>query len=168
MKWIGFFLEAAACAGMGSWAAFQIYRRVRLLECSVSLIELFKSQLAFTMAEPAEILREIEQKKTVKDLTFLPVCLSFHQNGMAFPTAWRESLKDPAMDVLTEEERQILSDIGDVLGSTGLQGQLDQLHLLQIRLKNQLDAASQHYATSGKLYRSLGLMGGVLLVILLW
>lgn len=120
------------------------------------------------MAEPAEILREIEQKKTVKDLTFLPVCLSFHQNGMAFPAAWRESLKDPALDVLTEEERQILSDIGDVLGSTGLQGQLDQLHLLQIRLKNQLDAASQHYATSGKLYRSLGLMGGVLLVILLW
>lgn len=134
----------------------------------MSLIELFKSQLAFTMAEPAEILREIEQKKTVKDLTFLPVCLSFHQSGMAFPAAWRESLKDPALDVLTEEERQILSDIGDVLGSTGLQGQLDQLHLLQIRLKNQLDAASQHYATSGKLYRSLGLMGGVLLVILLW
>lgn len=134
----------------------------------MSLIELFKSQLAFTMAEPAEILREIEQKKTVKDLTFLPVCLSFHQNGMAFPAAWRESLKDPALDVLTEEERQILSDIGDVLGSTGLQGQLDQLHLLQIRLKNQLDVASQHYATSGKLYRSLGLMGGVLLVILLW
>ena len=34
------------------------------------------------MAEPAEILREIEQKKTVKDLTFLPVCLSFHHPAL--------------------------------------------------------------------------------------
>ena len=50
----------------------------------------------------------------------------------------------------------------------GLQGQIDQLNLLQSRLKSQLEAASQRYATNGKLYRSLGLMGGLLLVILLW
>ncbi len=168
MKWIGFLLTAAACAGVGQWAASQIHRRVHLLECSISLVEILKSQLSFTMAEPAVILREIEEKKALKDLSFLAVCLHLCKQGTAFPVAWRESLETDGLDPLTVEDRQILTDLGNVLGSTGLQGQIDQLNLLQSRLKSQLEAASQRYATNGKLYRSLGLMGGLLLVILLW
>ena len=97
------------------------------------------------MAEPAVILREIEEKKALKDLSFLAVCLHLCKQGTAFPVAWRESLETDGLDPLTVEDRQILTDLGNVLGSTGLQGPID-----------------------GKLYRSLGLMGGLLLVILLW
>lgn len=59
-------------------------------------------------------------------------------------------------------------DLGEILGSTSLQGQLDQLNLLQKRLQLQQDAAAERYQTSGKLYQSLGLMGGLALVIILW
>ena len=120
------------------------------------------------MAEPAVILREIEEKKALKDLSFLAVCLHLCKQGTAFPVYWRESLETDGLDPLTVVDRQILTDLGNVLGSTGLQGQIDQLNLLQSRLKSQLEAASQRYATNGNLYRSLGLMGGLLLVILLW
>ncbi len=87
---------------------------------------------------------------------------------MVFPSAWEESLQTENLNALTMEDRQILADLGNVLGSTGLQGQIDQLNLLQSRLKSQWEMASQRYAINGKLYRSLGLLGGLLMVILLW
>ena len=74
------------------------------------------------MAEPAVILREMEEKKALKDLSFLAVCLHLCKQGTAFPVAWRESLETDGLDPLTVEDRQILTDLGNVLGSTGPAG----------------------------------------------
>ena len=168
MRWIGFFLAASSCLGIGRWAAAQMGRRVRLLEASISLIEFFKAQLAFTMAEPVSILQEAVSRKAMKDLPFVFSCLDLCRQGEIFPDAWQKSLQAERSGALSDEDRQILMDLGEILGSTSLQGQLDQLNLLQKRLQLQQDAAAERYQTSGKLYQSLGLMGGLALVIILW
>lgn len=168
MRWIGFFLAATACLSIGRWASAQMNKRVQQLEAAISLIEFFKAQLVFTMAEPARILQEAVSRKAVKNLPFLSTCLDFYKQGEVFPDAWQKSLLAERSDALNSEDRQILIDLGGILGSTGLQGQLDQLNLLENRLQIQRDAAAQRYQTSGKLYQSLGLMGGLALVILFW
>lgn len=129
---------------------------------------IFESPAFFTLAEPAVILQEWTQTSSIKDLPFPSACLCLYEQGMVFPSAWEESLQTENLNALTMEDRQILADLGNVLGSTGLQGQIDQLNLLQSRLKSQWEMASQRYAINGKLYRSLGLLGGLLMVILLW
>lgn len=134
----------------------------------MSLVEFLKARLSFTLAEPAVILQEWTQTSSIKDLPFSSACLCLYEQGMVFPSAWEESLQTENLNALTMEDRQILADLGNVLGSTGLQGQIDQLNLLQSRLKSQREMASQRYAINGKLYRSLGLLGGLLIVILLW
>lgn len=134
----------------------------------MSLVEFLKARLSFTLAEPAVILQEWTQTSFIKDLPFPSACLCLYEQGMVFPSAWEESLQTENLNALTMEDRQILADLGNVLGSTGLQGQIDQLNLLQSRLKSQWEMASQRYAINGKLYRSLGLLGGLLMVILLW
>ena len=134
----------------------------------MSLVEFLKARLSFTLAEPAVILQEWTQTSSIKDLPFPSACLCLYEQGMVFPAAWEESLQTENLNALTMEDRQILADLGNVLGSTGLQGQINQLNLLQSRLKSQWEMASQRYAINGKLYRSLGLLGGLLMVILLW
>ncbi len=168
MRWIGFILTAAACLGIGQWAALQMSRRVRQLEACISLTEFFKAQLAFTMAEPVSILQEAVSRRVAKNLSFLSSCLDLYEQGEIFPEAWKKSLQQERGDALTNEDRQILLDLGEVLGSTALQGQLDQLNLLESRFQIQQEAAAQRYQTTGKLYQSLGLMCGLALVILLW
>lgn len=70
-------------------------RRVRLLEASISLIEFFKAQLAFTMAEPVSILQEAVSRKAMWIfLLFFPAWICAGR-GKFFPThgkkAYRQS-----------------------------------------------------------------------------
>ena len=168
MKWIGFLLAITACAGTGQWAASQLSRRVRRLQGYLSLIESIKTQLAFTMAEPAVILQQVQENSAFQDFSFLPACIRHCRQGDPFPLAWQKSLEQTKAEYRQPEDQRILWEIGEVLGSTSMEGQISQLNLLQDRLRQQLETALAKCQTSGKLYRSLGLLGGLALVIVLW
>ena len=136
----------------------------------MSLVEFLKARLSFTLAEPAVILQEWTQTSSIEDLPFPSACLCLYEQGMVFPSAWEESLQTENLKCSDKWKTGRFWQTWEMFWENvpGLQGQMDQLNLLQSRLKSQREMASQRYAINGKLYRSLGLLGGLLMVILLW
>lgn len=89
----------------------------------MSLVEFLKARLSFTLAEPAVILQEWTQTSSIKDLPFPSACLLPIRtgHGISFCVGGKSSNRK-ILNALTMEDRQILADLGNVLGSTGLQG----------------------------------------------
>ena len=150
-------------------AAGKVYQRVRALECCITLVELIKAELLYTLAQPASLMRELQKRQAVKELSFLSRCDTLCRQGIAFPIAWRESVQESGKTMsLLAEDNELLLQMGELLGSTSLQGQIDQLERLKEQFHLQRERALEKYQTSGRLYRSLGILGGLAVVILLW
>ena len=81
------------------------------------------------------------------------------------PICWEKSL--PELKSLTKEDRQPLQELSCVLGAEDGRSQLSHLKLCRDRLELQLKQAENCYRTNGKLYRQLGFLGGLFLVVIL-
>lgn len=87
---------------------------------------------------------------------------------MPFPDAWKQGLQETKQQMnLEQEDWSILSMIGGLLGSMDAKGQLNELTMVQSMLTQNLEAAKQSQTEKGKLYRSLGVLSGIGLAILM-
>lgn len=82
-----------------------------------------------------------------------------------FHVAWTAAVERES--ALQPEERALLAELGEVLGTTDTDGQLSQLLLFQTRADVLVTQAQARYETKGKLYRTLGLLGGAAAAVLL-
>jgi stage III sporulation protein AB len=69
---------------------------------------------------------------------------------------------------MDREEYEILLRFGKVLGASDKEGQLRYFHLIQAQLKNQEKKAEEARSKYERMYRSLGLLGGLALAIILF
>lgn len=86
--------------------------------------------------------------------------------------AWRESFasglqQELAGQGLRPEDTALITAWGEGLGSTDMEGQTEHCRQFGERLKEQAEAARQQALIKGKLYTSLGLAGG-LTMVLIW
>ena len=82
-----------------------------------------------------------------------------------------QSFRLPRVPVLIEkhlspEVKEVLLELGEELGTTDLEGQLSALSQAHIQLQRFQDTYRVTYQKKGKLYRSLGLLAGLLLAVL--
>ena len=68
---------------------------------------------------------------------------------------------------LQEEERGVVKSIGMFLGSSDVEGQLSMLEINSALLKQYGDEAHEQYLKKGKMYRTFGLLSGILAAILI-
>ena len=85
---------------------------------------------------------------------------------MEFPQAWQQALEESNLPI-TPEDRRILGQVGDLLGSFDAEGQLSQLAYCQTLLQQQYQQALTEKNTKSQLFRSLGVLSGVGICILL-
>lgn len=68
---------------------------------------------------------------------------------------------------LKAEDRQILSELGRSIGKSNTEGETAALALAMTRLDNVLETASEEKKRKGRLYRTLGIMLGAAVGIML-
>lgn len=68
---------------------------------------------------------------------------------------------------LKAEERNILSELGRNIGKSNTEGETAVLALAQTRLESVLESASEEKKRKGRLYRTLGIMLGAAVGIML-
>ena len=118
--------------------------------------------LQYTMAPVSELLRELAGHAAYRELDFLQ---SAAADAESFPACWHTALHHDKQ--LTLESAAVLETVGQILGSTALDGQLSALRLCSERLSILQTDAEQTAKAKGALFRSLGLFGGLFCVILL-
>ena len=83
--------------------------------------------------------------------------------GEDFHSCWLKALAD---EPLTEDERKILEELGSVLGTSDTEGQIAALAALEQRAGQLMQKYSDIYSKKGRLYRSVGVLAGAMVGIL--
>jgi stage III sporulation protein AB len=90
------------------------------------------------------------------------------KEGFSVEECWRRSLMDrQGAMVLTKEQLELVLKMGMIWGKGDKTDQLKQVSLLQELLRQALQTARAEREKNEKLWRYLGLLGGVTVVILL-
>lgn len=80
--------------------------------------------------------------------------------------AWEEIIEKVETS-LTEEDKGIIKNLGRMLGKTDLEGQVSEIKLVQDFLNTQIDLAEKEKQKNEKLYKTLGGVVGLAIVIIL-
>lgn len=80
--------------------------------------------------------------------------------------AWSNAFTDVPNN-LTKEDITILSNLGRLLGQTDVEGQISEIEVVVQFLDTQLEQAKQEKVKNEKMYRTLGIVGGLTIAIIL-
>lgn len=162
-KWIGCVLILVACSGMGFSASSELQSHLNELAEIKKIFCLLKSELQYTKAPFSEVFEKIS-KKAISPYREWLMMLSQRINsktGSTFYEIWCVSIaNDLKKSRLKVDELDELKSIGKSLEYMGsLDGYLEQL---EYKIKNTREA----YKSKRKLCQSMGVMGGIFLLIL--
>ncbi len=91
-----------------------------------------------------------------------------HLNGTTFQGIWKQMKENYLKGLpLLKKDWDHLLDFGDHLGYLDKEMQLNTIELYLEQLEEEILSAQGNLKKNGKLYQSLGIMGGILITILI-
>lgn len=163
-KLMGSVLILVACSGIGYAKSDEMKQHLNELEEIKKLFYLLKSELQYTRAPFAEIFEKIGRKVAEPYQTWmLKLCERIKEkNGGRFWEVWNTSIEeDLQKSRLKTEELDELRHVGKNLEY------IESLDLYIEQLEYKIKNLREVYRSKRKLCQSLGIMGGIFLVILL-
>lgn len=80
--------------------------------------------------------------------------------------AWHDAFEDIPNN-LTKEDTTVLNNLGRLLGQTDLEGQISEINVVMQFLETQIEMAQQERNKNEKMYRTLGMISGLTMAIIL-
>lgn len=163
IKGIGLILVFVCCVGGGVYGSNRLHRRARFLETVEKWCAYTAAQIRYTAAPIRDIWQSAARRPEFESLVFL--------EG-AQDTEWKEhiyrllSVDACTWELSSEDMALILEWIGGI-GNSDLDGQLTHCVRYGERFAEQYRAAKEKAAGTGRLYISLGVLGGIAAVLLL-
>lgn len=165
LKLCGMALVFTGAVMTGIQAAKLLGSRVRQLELAIAVLGGMEGEFSFCLSPPDETVQRLLTRESFAQAQYLALCDTYCKEGAPFPSAWRCAAKDGA-GALAAEDVQILASLADTLGQSDLNGQLTALSHTKSLLSIRLEHARERSATRGKLYRTMGMLTGLFLIIL--
>ena len=115
---------------------------------------------ASTVYEISEILKRSDRFSEFEFLNKIDKSVSFQQS-------WYNSVLSYPPCGMKKSDVELLADIGKKLGTSDLEGQISTLSLQQAELLSSISSAEKDYFQKAKLYRSLGVLAGAFIAVML-
>ena len=164
IKLIGSILILASCTGIGFSKSKEMQFHLTELEELKRIFYLLKSELQYTRATFAEVFEKIEPKIREPFRSWLyNLCARLNEkSGSMFWEIWNDSIEEHLKECrLKEDELNELKIAGKNLEY------IESLDLFIEQMEYRIKNTRENYRTKRKLCQSLGIMGGIFLVILL-
>lgn len=164
MRLAGIICLFMTCTGIGIYAARRLRTRLRHAQCLAALLCDFSTYIRYQCTPLEELLYQFAEHPNYREFTFLRRVSTAFCPGTAPGILWKEAVSaDPAV---FPQAAEILMALGNVLGTTDLEGQLAALELY----RRQMDVLAEELKAAcdqkGGLYRRLGVLLGAMLAIL--
>lgn len=140
------------------------YRLDELVEIK-NLLNIFKTKIKFTYEPIPQIFGELS-KTNCKNVGNI---FEFAKEQMNYKTAgesWNDAIENSENN-LKAEDKKVLSMLAKMLGETDIEGQVSQIDVTLSFLDKQIERAEQEKNKNEKLYRKLGTIMGLAIVIIL-
>lgn len=143
-------------------------KRVTQLDRTVRMINEIENTIRFQSTDIGSIMIELENRQEYADLTFLEVCRSALRGGHSVQQALVEALHTGSANLyFNDRDRDLLADFFAKLGTSDLEGQINNCLYFKNQLEEQLREAKTSYEQKHKLYVFLGLFSGLVFALVI-
>lgn len=153
------------CTYIGTTISNQYKKRVEeLKEMKKSFIAI-ETKMKYTYDILPEIFKEISigLKENIKNV--FEKSIMYMEEEIA-QNAWVKALENTRTN-MSYEDIEILKGFGKLLGKTDIEGQVSQIELTNQFLEIQIKKAEDDFLKNDKLYKTLGTISGLAIVIIL-
>ena len=154
---LGAVVAVAVGAFLGFYGSFRLKKRVKKLTDCILLISQFRSSVRFSNCTVKEMLTQATENEQFSELTFLKKLSDC--DGSELKTVWRNAVREETE--LSDDDKEALCGLGNTLGATDKEGQLLSFEQFSELLERHLEEANEEYQKKGRMYRSVGSLGGI-------
>ena len=166
---IGFAAIVLASTGLGFLLSADLGRRVRELSQAQALMREIGTHMRYFSSPVMEMVGKLSSREDFSALPFLRECEQRYEKCHNFDEAMAQALASRAQDMhMKKSDIDILASFFRGMGTTDTQGQIANCELHEVQLETALHAARERQKTHGRLYRTLGLLSGIMVCILLY
>jgi len=169
LRLLGAMAVVLAAAGLGRLWGGRFEARVEQLDRLIGSLQLLASEIDYTLTPlPEALLRVGQADDGPVGAIFRRVARELGALREPFNETWRRVLREAAGGVALERrDLEIVGELGFALGASDRQDQLKHLALAGERLRQMLNEARRRAEKNGPLGRSLGVLGGLMLALIL-
>lgn len=166
MKIIGLMLLFSGCCVVGFQFAQRLGDRVKVLKMYQEILIYIREEIRYAHMELDRIILNIKNRSGLYAVPAVKRMIESVACTGGFSQAWEKTLDDKEIGgVLEKEDLNVLRNFSLTLGQSDTEGQLAHCERYLSQLKRLENAAENERETKGKLYRTLGVIFGILLVI---
>lgn len=170
IKVIGVLLILASSAGIGFHMSDDLLKRVEELKTLKKVILMLRGEIKYnnsTMAEAFETIGNriqnpyhdffIDGAKELNDLS-----------GQTFIEIWKQAIDTNMKETkLNKKDKERFKNLGDNLGYLDKEMQLSTIDLYLEHLELEIEEGNKSMNSNSRLYKCLGIMGGVLVTLII-
>ena len=152
--------------GIGILISKSYENRVIELKEFKNILNIMKTKIKFTYEPLAEIFKQISKdNQTNVEKIFGQIANQITY----YPTkdVWENCIQDADISI-KQEDKDILKRLGKLLGQTDVEGQISEIEVTQNFLDTQIEKAEEEKKKNQKMYKTLGIVTGLVFVIILF
>lgn len=165
IKYITLFLLLGSSSYIGILISQKYQNRVRELKEMKSSLAIFETKIKLTYEAIPQIFSKIAEKANSSIAKIFKVASEKMEEKNA-GEAWSEALEEVNSN-FNKEDIEILKGLSNLLGKVDLEGQVNEIKLVENFLDTQIEKAEQEKQKSAKMYKTLGVTIGLAIVIIL-
>ncbi len=160
------------CSGMvGQIYANSFRERTRLLSQLIHTLQVLETEIVYGATPLPFILQKVAKKSKAQIASLLEVTseILLKKEGYTFSEAWGKGLEiAKKSSELKREDMELLINLGNNLGSSDRDNQVKHIRLTMEGLRRNYEEATLLQNKNVSLYKHLGLLAGLTIVIILF
>ena len=168
LKFILLFLLFCTSIIIGYLISKRYSNRVKILKDIKSGLNIFAVKINFSCEILSEIFEDISNKLNgaASNIFKDTITILNENNTNTIGNAWEKSIEKNSSQ-LKKEDIDVLKTLGKMLGNTDIEGQINQINLVESFLEKQIEDSQEEQLRNSKLYKKLGFICGLVIVIVL-
>ena len=166
LKYILLLIIFTLSAAIGFSISKTYENRVNELKDFKNILNIMKTKIKFTYEPLGEIFRQISKDNTGKiEKIFGQIAMQMEYCQVQ--EAWMKCIQNADISI-NQEDKNILKKLGKLLGQTDVEGQISEIEVTESFLETQIQKAEEEKKKNQKMYKTLGVVIGLVFVIILF
>ncbi|MBB6454232.1 stage III sporulation protein AB [Salirhabdus euzebyi] len=168
MKWIGAILLLCATTLIGFDIAKRLENRPRQIRQLKNALQVMEAEIVYGHSPVQEVfLRLSKQVPKPLALLFHQLYLELENKQLSLYEVWKSTLDNFwHKTAMKKEEKEVMEQFGQTLGQHDFVQQQKHIRLALSHLDRELESAEEEKRKYGRMARSLGVLGGLFIILL--